>query len=111
MLTPSLVLRACRRGREQPVSDAAEGYLNLKTDTEGMCAMKKLPAYFVFMQNPVGPVVRFAFHLGYRYNGFQVFLTVEKFSFTSYLRRYELRVAYHRQEGQYLFKCDLKVFT
>lgn len=75
----------------------------LKTDTVGICAIKNLAAYFVFMQNPVGPVVRFAFHLGYRHNGFQVFLTVEKFGFTSYLSRYDLRVTYHRQEGQYLF--------
>lgn len=54
-----------REGKKSlSVTPAVGFHLN----TERNFYNEKSGAYFVFMQNPVGPVVRFAFHLGYRHN-------------------------------------------
>lgn len=47
----------------------------------------------ILMKNPVCPMMRFAFHLGYRDNRFQVFLTVENKTFTV------MSIVYHITTG------------
>lgn len=55
------------------INQMHQGRMSVKSD---MKEKKKKQIYFVFMKNPVGPVVCLAFHLWDWHYWFQVFLTV-----------------------------------